>query len=409
VLDPATTVYLFLQQVLNGNTALSQVVHWGPKEFTASAYCQARKQLPLEVFTRLLEKATFKLTESLPCPLWHGHRTFIADGSGFSMPDVPALARVFGYPGGQKPGCGFPVASLVVLFNAATGFLLELFALPRASHEMAYAADLHPKLKEGDILLGDRAFCSYAHLALLVQQKLHGLFRLHQRILVDFRPRRAFAHPKAKPAKGLPRSKWLRRLGITDQVVEWYKPLRRPVWMSQEEYDRLPDSLEVRELRYRIGQKGFRTQEVTLVTSLLDAAIYPASDLADLYRQRWKIETNLRHLKTTMKMDVLRSKSLEGIEKELMVYALAYNLVRAVMVEAADRMGVAIERVSFLDALRWLLAGADVERLGRLVVNPHRAGRFEPRAIKRRPKQYDLLVRPRSQAKQQLQRQNLAA
>jgi Transposase DDE domain len=283
---------------------------------------------------------------------WHGHRTFHVDGSSFSMPDTPALQHEFGQPGNQRPGCGFPVAHLLTLFHAGTGVLLQVLAAPLRTHDMAQVALLHPELAAGDVLVGDRAFGSFAHLALLVQRQLHGLFRAHQKQRIDFRAGRAHNGPgQGKHRKGLPCSRWLKRLGVKDQLVEYFKPKKRPDWLSAEAYAALPATLEVRELRYRITRPGCRTREVTLVTTLLDGVTYPAVALAELYAQRWCIETNLRHLKQTMHLDVLHCETVDGVLKELTVFALVYNLVRAVMVAAAARQGVPVERLSFADAL----------------------------------------------------------
>jgi hypothetical protein len=165
----------------------------------------------------------------------------------------------------------------------------------------------------------------------------------------------------------------------------------------------------VRELRYRVAQAGFRTQTVTLVTTLLEAALYPAEALAELYGLRWHVETNLRHLKQTMGLDVLHCKRLAGVMKELTVFALVYNLVRVVMLEAAKRQGVALARISFVDALRWLSTARPGEPLPPLVVNPHRPDRVEPRAVKRRPKPYPLLTKPRREARNALIQQRIGA
>src|SRR5436305_2626062 len=163
------------------------------------------------------------------------------------------------------------------------------------------------QLRAGDVLLGDRGFCSFAHLALLAARGVHGVFRIHQRQIVDFTPHRAHVRPgRKKVPPGLPRSRWLRELGLRDQVVAWLKPEGRPDGMSAEQYASLPAELAVRELRYRTGRAGFRVRQVTLVTTLVDAEVYPLVELAELYRKRWEAETNLKHLKTTMKMDVLR-------------------------------------------------------------------------------------------------------
>ena len=226
---------------------------------------------------------------------------------------------------------------------------------------------------------------------------------MHQRQIVDFTPNRPHALPDAKrAAKGLPRSRWLRSLGVLDQVVEWFKPEDRPEWMTAQEYEALPATLAVRELRYEVGRPGFRTRTVTLVTTLLEAEAYPLGALAELYGARWRVEPNLRHLKTTTKMDVLKCKTVEGVLKELTVYAIVSNLVRVVMVEAAWRQGVDVERVSFVDALRWLAQAKPGEDLPDLVVNPKRPDRYEPRVRKRRPKHYPLMTKPRSELRNAL-------
>jgi hypothetical protein len=398
VLTPFAIVHWFLLQILHGNTALNHITLLARREFTDAAYCLARARLPLTVFQTLLRHvigALVPLTETEG--RWRGHRTFLIDGSSFSMPDTPELQRHFGQPGNQKPGCGFPVAKILALFHAGTGTLLHVTAAPLRTHEMARVDGVHPTLKPGDVLVGDRGFCSFAHLALLLGRSIHAVVRVHQRQIVDFTPGRPHAKPGQKRApKGMPHSRWLRALGAFDQVVEWFKPEERPEWMTAQQYAALPETIQVRELRYRIARPGFRTRAVTLVTTLLDAELYPLEALADLYFARWRVEQNLRDLKQTMKMDVLRCKTVNGVLKELTVYAIVYNLVRVVMGEAARRQGVEVDRISFIDAVRWLLDAKRGEELPELIVNPHRPGRFEPRAQKRRPKQYDLLTRPRS-------------
>jgi len=186
-------------------------------------------------------------------------------------------------------------------------------------------------------------------------------------------------------------------------------PVHPPEWLTPELFAALPAVLCVRELRYRVAQAGFRTQTVTLVTTLLDVDLYPADALAALYGMRWQVETNLRHLKQTMGLEVLHCQSLVGVLKELTVFALVYNLVRVVMLAAAKRQGVALERISFIDALRWLSTARPGEPLPPLVVNPHRPDRVEPRAVKRRPKPYPLLTKPRREARKALMQQHVGA
>ena len=411
LLDPVAIIHLFLHQTLRGNTAINHLVRISGLCFTGSAYCQARSRLPLAVFRELLRRVADRIKPVIDdAGKWHGHRVFVADGSSFSMPDTPELREHFGQPSVQGPGCGFPVAHLLALFHVGTGMLMEVLTAPLCTHDMSGVARLHPQLRDGDVLLGDRGFCSFAHLALLAARGAHGVFRIHQRQIVDFTPRRAHARPGQKKApKGLPRSRWLRGSGPTDQVVAWLKPAERPDWMTAEQYASLPEELVVRELRYRTGRAGFRVREVTLVTTLVDAESYPLVELAELYRKRWEVEGNLKNLKTTMKMDILRCETVAGVSKELLMFALVYNLVRLVMLEASRRQGVAVDRISFVDALRWLSEARPGVALPKLVVNPDRADRVEPRVRKRRPKQYPLMTKPRSELRKALLEKKVAA
>lgn len=412
VLDPVTTIHLFLLQVLHGNVAMSGLRHLVEDDFTKEAYCQARMRLPLELFQRLLLRIGESLHRTfLDEGRWLGHRTWILDGSSFSMPDTAALQKHFGQPSGQAPGCGFPVGHVLALFHAGTGLLLRMLVAPLNTHDMADAAKVHDELAEGDILIGDRAFGSYAHLALLLGQKLHGVFRLHQKQIVDFQIGRVHKvkGKKHMQVAGWPSSRWIKRLGRLDQLVEYFKPAQCPEWMSAAAFAALPESIVVRELRYTVAQRGFRVRQITLVTTLLDAQRYSAEELALLYRSRWEVETNLRHLKQTLGMDVLRSKTVAGVQKELAVFALVYNLVRVVMLEAARRQRVAVERISFIDAWRWLRCAQPGEPLPDLLVNPCRPDRCEPRVRKRRPKQYPLMNRPRAVLRKALLSNRIAA
>jgi multisubunit Na+/H+ antiporter MnhG subunit len=414
-LDPVTTVRGFLLQVLHGNTACSHVPHLLGKKVSAEAYGLARARLPVALFERLLGEVCHGLESCVAESAgWCGHRVWTMDGSSCSMPDTPELQAAFGQPGQQEPGCGFPVAHLLTLFHAGTGLLLRVVTAPLRTHDMAQASVLHRELEPGDIVLADRGFCSYAHLALLLQAGAQAVFRLHQRQIVSFRIGRMHVPPsppfrKLKAAEGLPRSRWIRWLGRLDQHVEYFKPKECPEWMSREAYAALPRSLTVRELRYQVGAAGCRTREVTLVTTLLDSDRYTADALAELYGQRWQIETNLRHLKQTLGMDVLRTKSVAGVHKELAMFALVYNLVRLVMLRAAERQGVPPDRISFVDAMRWLRHVRPGQQLPDLELVPHRPGRYEPRVRKRRPKEYDLMNKPREALREALYRKRLTA
>jgi hypothetical protein len=297
---------------------------------------------------------------------------------------------------------------MLALFHAGTGFIVKVLTSPLRTHDMARAALLHPELADGDILIGDRGLSSYFHLALLASRRLHGLFRAHQKQIINFEPHRPYNKPGKRPKKGQPTSRWLKRLGKHDQLVEYFKPKILPKWMLEEEYNSIPASLIVRELRYSIPRGPFRTKEVTLVTTLLSAELYPAEELADLYGTRWMVETNLRHLKVTMQMDVLHCETVSGVLKELMIFALVYNLVRAVMYEASQRQEVDVGRISFADALGWLRHAKPGAGLPELKVNPERPNRYEPRVVKRRPKQYDLMTRPREELRRRLLEKQIA-
>ena len=289
-LGPAQTIWAFLLQVLHGNTACAHVVRLARLTCSAAAYCSARARLPLAAYERVLQQTSKAARRCTSAPLWHGHRTFLVDGSGVSMPDTDELREHFGSPGMQPPGCSFPVAHLLALFDAATGLLLKVWTGPLRTHDMRETAKLHPELERGDVLVGDVAFTSYAHFALLSRQKLHGVFRMHQRRLVSFRQDRRLTGKLPKGTRATHAgSRLIRKLGRFDQVVEYHRS-PRPKWMSREDWQTLPETLSVRELRYWTHQPGFRTRVVTLVTSLLDAERYPLEELADLYGRRWGVE-----------------------------------------------------------------------------------------------------------------------
>jgi hypothetical protein len=210
VLTPVTTIQLFLRQILHGNTACSHLPHLSGLRFSASACCQARSKLPLDLFglllTRLCTSAQSCISDE---GRWHGHRTFLVDGSGCSMPDTPALQDAFGQSTEQRPGCGFPMAHLLGLFHAGTGMLLKLVVSPLLTHDLAHVQAVHSSLQAGDVLVADRGLCSYAHLVLLAQAGLHAVLRVGARKIVDFTPGRPFVKPSVRrtPAvKGIPRS-----------------------------------------------------------------------------------------------------------------------------------------------------------------------------------------------------------
>ena len=396
-LDPTLTIALFAQQIIHGNTPCSEVRHIAGRSFTASAWCQARARLPLAVYQTILRRvceAAIPQTRE-PQHLWRGHRPFHVDGSSFSMPDTAELRRVFGQPSGQQIGCGFPTAHLLVLFSAATGFVIDAFASPLRTGDVSQAGEYLPHLNAGDILIGDDSFSGYAHFALLLQQNLHGLFPNHHRRIIDFTPGRAHTSDGKHAVAGLPRSRWIKSLGQDDQLVEWFKPSTAPAWMSKEDYHALPESIVVREICRTVRLPDGRRITVTIVTTLLDPIRYPADALIELRLRRWDVETNLRHLKITMGLDVLHCKTEAGVRKELVVFCLVYNLVRVIMLQAAKRQKASVDRISFADTLKWMRHARPGDMLPDLLINPQRPNRIEPRCRKRRPKQFDLMNKPR--------------
>lgn len=407
-LDPATTIGLFIQQVIDGNSSCAQVRHRSERTFSAQAYCRARRRLPLAVLQTLarhLCDAARASRGSDAADLFLTCRVFVVDGSTFSMPDTRELQQEFGQSGAQKQGCGFPVAHLLALFDLSSGTLIEAIASPMRTHDLKNMAQMHPHLRQGDLLLGDTAFASYGHFALLLQGKLHGLMPNHQARIVDFTPHRPFIRDQQadEQTKGLPRSRWIKSLGQDDQLVEWFKPRACPKYMSKEQYAALPESITVRELRRRVYRPELNQWvELVIVTTLLDEKIHPADKLIELRLRRWSVEVNLKHLKTTMGLDVLKCKTADGVRKELAVFTLVYNLVRLIMLEAAARQKTQADRISFADVLGWLRVARPQQPMPRFIINPRRPGRIEPRAKKRRPKSYGLLNRPRQEMRNAL-------
>jgi Transposase DDE domain len=409
ILGPVTTVQVFLLQILHGNTACTAMSRLAEVSFSAAAYCAARTRLPLALLEGLLQRVCKSLFPELQeTGRWRGHRTWSVDGSSFSMSDTPELQAHFGQPSGQAKGCGFPVAHILALFHAGTGLLLRVVASPMRTHDMRHTPLMHAELSEGDLLLADRGFASFTHLALLFLRKMHALFRCHQKQIVNFRVGRKHTRQN-KGTKGMPRSRYVKHLGHWDQLVEYPKPKYKPVWMEEATWATMPETLLIRELRFLTPQRGHRTRVITLVTTLVDPDAYPAAALADLYLSRWQIEVNFRHLKTTMGMEVLHCKTVEGVLKELHMFAIAYNLVRLVMLEASKRQKVPLDRISFIDALRWLRDAKANTILTELVVNPSRPHRLEPRVIKRRMKEYNLMKKPRHKLRKSLKRKKSAA
>ena len=381
IFTPVVTTFLALTRALHA-APMSALRHLSGFEVSRQAYSQAIERLPMEFFARLQRAVAEDCQAAEPGrgkDRWRGHRLFLIDGTSFSMPDTPGLQAQFGQHGQQKPGCGFPTAHLLIQFAGDTGFALSTIVSPLRTHDLAHAAASHDALKHGDILVGDRAFASFAHLALLRQRGLHGVFRAHQCRRTHFPP------------------------GPREQFVVYDKPKRKPSWMTDEQFVALPHDILLRAVRVRVNVPGVRVRQLLLVTTLLDAVQFPAAMIADMFGVRWSAEVNIRHLKQTLGLNVLRSQTVAGVTKELHAFVIIYNLVCQVRCQAARRQEVNPDRISFVDALRWLRQAHPGDTPPPLIVHPHRPGRFEPRVKKRRPSPYPLMTRPRHVLKKMLQ------
>jgi len=324
-----------------------------------------------------------------------GRRVLDVDGSTTIMADTEANQAEYPQQPGQKRGCGFPIMRIVVVFSLAVGTVLETAIgkyQGKQTGENSLFRTLHDILREGDVVLADRYFSGWFDLALLQQRGVDSVVRKHQLRTTDFRTGQ--------------------RLGHNDHLVCWSKP-QRPAWMSQEQYDGLPDSLTMREVRVRVEQKGFRTRQLVVVTTLLDPGMYSATEIAKLYRRRWQAELNLRSLKIVLQMDHLRCKTPHRVRNEYYMHLVAYNLIRKVMAIAASKAGVEPWTVSFKGALQTMdnllpllytnvtiddWCNIFLEAVATHVVG-NRPDRFEPRLKKRRPKQYKYLREPRDNYK----------
>jgi hypothetical protein len=396
------TFFGFLYQVLNPQCPCREIVRQiqalfalhadGPVAAGTGGWCQARGRLPWDILPRLRCAAAAQAEKA--AGLWHGLRVKVVDGTSTSLPDTAKHQRAYPQPGGQKPGRGFPLLKLVGVFSLATGVLLDYAKGNQHQHELNLLQRLMDQFKAGDLVLADRGFNSYTLLALLLGRGAHGLFRLHQRRPDDLR-------------KG-------KRLGKNDRLMTWRKPClwQRPCYLSKALWKGIPAELSVRVVRFTLAVPGFRAHSVTLVTTLLDPVAYPAQELARLYARRWQIELWFRDLKTSMGMEALRCKSPRMAHKELEMFFIAYNLIRVVMAQASAIYDVPMERLSFkgsVDAVRQFglaMARACSRKQQKQLMSdlleiiardqvPERPGRREPRALKRRPKPYQLLNRPR--------------
>ena len=403
---PALTLWAFLTQVVSPTAccraAVGRVIAWlvardePPCGSGTGGYCKARGRLPEGLIRRLMQETGRALHDAAPREwLWRGRRVLIADGTGVSMPDTAANRAAYPQSVSQAPGVGFPLLRLVALFSLSVGAVVDAAVGPsrgKQSGENALLRTLADAIAAGSVLLGDRYFGGWFDVAMWQTRGIDVVVRLHPGRSTDFR-------------RG-------QRIGSGDHAVRWAKP-QRPAWMTRDEYLALPAELRIRPVRVRVGQPGFRTQSLVVATTLTDGAV-TAAEIADLYRRRWHVELDLRSVKGTLGMDVLRCLSPGMVRKEVWAHLLAYNLLRTALAQAAADGGCEPRALSVAGVVQALAAFAEVLAMGTgyaalvTFVLAYRVGnrpdRVEPRMRKRRPKSYPLLPVPRVEARRRLLR-----
>ncbi len=395
VYSPLVTLVLFIEQVLSADHSCQDAVARGvsarvalgqaPCSLNTGPYCKARGRLPVGLLERLGREVGERLIAGQPRAwLWRGREVKLVDGTTLSMPDTRQNQKSFPQNHEQRAGLGFPLARLVAIVSLSCGAVLQWAIGPcegKETGETALLWALAQKLRHGDVVIADRCYAGYFMLAWLMRWGVDVVIRQHQRRCTDFRGGQ--------------------RLGARDHLVSWVRP-QRPAWMDPATYAAMPETLIVREVR----AGGW-----TLVSTFTDAKAVSKQELLRLYRLRWQVELDLRSIKSVMQMDILRCKRPPMVEKEIAAHLLAYNLVRAVMAQAAYLAAVLPRQLSFKGALQMLNAfeqnlrrspGAALERCHAYVLAgiaqmklAHRPGRVEPRAVKRRPKPHRLLTEPR--------------
>lgn len=414
IYSPLVTLWVFLGQVLSADPSCRAAVArliahrlsrgQSPCSAETGAYCQARKRLPEEFFAETARQTGRALqAKADPQWLWKGRRVYAYDGATVMMPDTLDNQQAYPQNVAQQPGLGFPIAKIAAVFSLACGAVIDLGICRYAGKgqsELGMLRTLMNVFLPGDVMLGDRMMCAWTEMAMLKQRGVDCVCRFKKNRTADFR-------------RGI-------RLGAGDHIVVWPKP-PKPRTIDRKAYAALPDSLTIRECRVRVEQPGFRIHILVLATTLLDADAYSKGDLALLYRSRWSAELDLRSLKTTLQMEMLRCKTPELVRKEIWTHVLAYNLIRTIMAQTATKHGVEPRSISFKGAVQTLTAFQpliaikgqgdssfhtnlydqllDAVAMHRVADRPDR---FEPRRKKRRNKRYDLLTKPRHEAKRDM-------
>jgi hypothetical protein len=367
---------------------------------STGAYCQARMKFDLSSLQSIFRHLSQRLQATAIPELLNGRRVIVVDGTGVSMPDTKANQQVWPQQRNQKPGCGFPQAAICACFNLHNGALLSYELGNKKSHELPLLRKQWDTFKAEDVFLADKLFCSYFDISGLKNRGVDSIIPLSRRMPVS-------------------ETEAVKKLGDNDLLIRWKKPVRsKASSYSQEDWEALPDTLLLRQIKVSVNQAGFRVTSFYIITTLLDAVEYPASEIAATYFQRWDVELFFRDIKATMGMDVLRCKSPEMVRKEILMHLIAYNCIRSLMIEAADKKSVELRQISFkasVQALRqWEphlnqpnISHQQRNRLVQMLyeaiagkIIPLRPGRSEPRAVKRRPKPYPLLTTPRHEINQ---------
>lgn len=401
--NPMEVVWMFITQVLSPDHSCQQAVTrlnaWRVARGLSSvssettSYCKARCRLPEELFERLLAWTARKCEEvTNEAWLFQGRIVEMVDGWTVTMADTQENQAEYPQMSCHKPGCGFPIARMIGVFSLAGGAINHMAIGPHKGKQTSEPSLFRTILKRilpGRILLADRYYSSFWLLAAGEMRGVDLVVRVHHSRKVDFR-------------RGL-------KQGYLDQLVAYEKPAR-PEWMSHEEYASFPLFILVRHLKYKVKQPGFRTREVTLATTLLDAEVYRAEELAALYYRRWNVELHIKSLKAQMQMDHLRCKSPQMVRKEIHCHMIGYNLVRAAMLASALRFSLCPWQLSFSGAMQAVEEFAASLRLGSNrreaqwdnllrviseIVVGKRPGRQEKRVVKRRPKAYPRMSCPR--------------
>jgi hypothetical protein len=402
IYTPAVTVWVFLSQCLSPDhscrDAVARLIAWRvarrlkPCSAETGAYCTARNDLPEEVLHELTRDTGKRVEDESPETwLWHGRKVRVVDGSTITMADTPANQAAYPQQKSQAPGCGFPIARILVIFSLSVGTVLEAAIgkyQGKQTGENSLFRKLHGTLADGEVVLADRYFAGWCDIALLQQRSIDIVIRKHQLRPTDFRTGK--------------------RLGTEDHLVVWSRP-QRPQWMSHEQYATLPEELTLRELRIHVEVAGMRTKSLLVVTTLLDVDQYPAEEIASLYRRRWQAELHLKSIKVVLQMDHLRCKTPKRVHNEFYMHLVGYNLIRGVMAVAAQESGKSPWEISFKGTqqtlshfLPLLLANVTAEdwcdalltAVATHVVG-NRPDRYEPRRVKRRPKPFPLLQKHR--------------